>query len=153
MQNVFDGIQMELNNLAMLGEIDDAKSGWLVGEKPINIIQGKYESLGFPYTYDIIFTDNEQAHTPKVNRQSYLYNLESSTGILVGSSWITTEYILGKSFSFYVLDRDHEDEYGNFSEMAIIVEDVNQNGSVDILEDRFLVGNHHSPGNDYVYWT
>jgi len=150
--DIFEGIQLELNDLAVLGSVDEEKSGWLVGEMPIKIEQSKYESHGFPFVYDIIFTNNDTAHTPKITRESYIFNLDGSSGTVVGSSFILTEYILGRSFSFYVVDRSNPDSNGLYQPLEIIVEDVNRNGTVELLEDRFLVSNYVSPGSVHTYW-
>lgn len=151
--DIFEGIQIELNNMAILGEIDEEESGWIVGESRINIMQSKYDSHSFPYTYDIIFTDNNDAHTPKITRSSYIYNLDGETGEYVGNTYIQTIFLFGRSFSFYVVDRSHPDESGNYLPLEIVVQDLNKDGKVDMLEDRFLVGNYFSPGNGNTYWA
>ena len=149
--DIFDGVQIGLSDLALLGEIDEEKSGWVTGESLINITQSAYESHGFPNTYDIIFTDNNTEHTPKITRPSYIFNLLGSTGEVIGPSFVLTDYLLGRSFPFYVVDQTLTDSSGSFERLEIIVEDVNHNGTVDMLEDRFLVG-HTIDRIGHVYW-
>jgi len=98
--DLFDGIQIHLSDLAQLGEIDDVRSGWIVGDAAINVQQSVYESHGFPSTYDIVFSDDAGAHSSEVTRSSYIFNLEGGKGTYSGSAFIQMEILLGTSSSF-----------------------------------------------------
>jgi len=149
--DIFDGIQLKLDLPSFAGFLSDEKSGWVRGNAPITVQASLHESKGFPYTYDIIFSDNPTAHTPKITRPSYILNLIGTTGEGSGASFVETDYILGQSFPFYAVNRTLEDSSGNFEQLEIIVEDMNHNGRVEILEDRFLAGHYITLGS-HTYW-
>ena len=43
------------------------------------------------------------------------------------------------------------DSLGQYETLDVIVDDVNHNGSIEILEDRFYAGHYITKGN-YTYW-
>jgi hypothetical protein len=93
-------------------------------------VESDFEYYGFPYTYDIIFTDNDSAYVGVVPRKTGVVNLNNAEA----------DFLLEQAFSFYVINRQSVDEEGEFEKLDMIVEDLNANGRFDILEDRILVG-------------
>jgi len=137
----FDGIQLKLTELnAYLPSehtqripdngINQENTGWIVGDTPINVNVSKFEYYGFPYMYEIIFTDNDSAYVGIINRKSGVTNLDGEG----------EDFLYNQAFSFYVINRLSVDDDGEFEKCELVVEDLNQNGSYEMLEDRVLVG-------------
>jgi len=151
--DVFDGLQLKLSNLTVTGEYDAAASGWVTGSAPIAISPSTFESAGFPYTYDIVFTDDDSAYVCDINRFNYVYNLEGNTG----SSSAPFKYLTKFALPFYVVNRDVRDKNGEPERLGLLVEDLNRNGAFDIFEDRFLAGHRTERptimGTLNVYWA
>ena len=150
--DVFDGVQLKISNLTQTGEYDPAASGWLVGQAAINIQVSAFEAAGFPYTYDIVFTDDDSAYVCDINRTSYIYNLDGNTG----SQGAPFSYLTKFALPFYVINRDAVDKNGEFERMALLVEDLNRNKTFDIFEDRILVGHRTERAGllgPSIYWS
>jgi hypothetical protein len=137
----FDGIQLKLKGMngyfppehsipATNGGINTGTSGWLVGSGNMTVKESKFQYYGFPYTYDIVFTDDDSAYVGVVPRKLGVVNLDNAE----------TDLLLHQAFPFYVINRQSVDENGEFERVDLMVEDLNGNGEYDILEDRVLVG-------------
>jgi hypothetical protein len=137
----FDGIQLIMEGLngylpaqayTTIPEtgINQENTGWITGDANINTTVSNYDYYGFPYTYDIVFTDNSSAFVNRLNRTTGIRNLDGGSG----------NFIFNQSFSFYVLNQTANALTGVADTMEMVVDDINLNGTFDILEDRIIVG-------------
>ena len=110
--------------------INRENTGWVVGNAPITAKASKFEYYGFPYKYEIIFTDNDSAYTGVLNRTSGVVNLNGHGG----------DFLFNRTFRFYVINKLSVDSSGQYEKCELVVEDLNANGQYDMLEDRILVG-------------
>jgi len=139
--DTFDGIQLILDGMngylpAEPGRgdpeiiINQETTGWVVGAGPINIIPSLFEYYGFPYMYDIIFTDDDSAYVNNLDVKTGIFNTDNAEGAL----------LFDFALPFYVVNRLSIDEEGQPERCEVVVEDLNANGQFDMLEDRLLVG-------------
>lgn len=146
--DIFQGIQLRFTVPTQSGQIDPARSGWVTGQGPLLVEASLYESKGFPYTYDIVFTSSDTETVCKVNQGSYIYDLSNAT---------MKSYLLGQAFNFYVINRAAVDSAGNFERLDLIVNDLNLNKQYDIFEDVVLAGHTIKKksilGKPLVYWS
>ncbi|KAA3616465.1 MAG: hypothetical protein DWQ05_12090 [Calditrichaeota bacterium] len=130
--DVFDGIRLIIDNIVEIPTIDRDKSGWLVGNAPIRIVETSVESKRFAWDYEIVFTNNSAAYTGRSTRAT----MRNEANTRIASSSI----LLQQDFSFYVLNKSFQNAEGEYLKMDLAVEDMNGNGTFDMLEDRILVG-------------
>jgi hypothetical protein len=139
--DVFDGIQLKLSGLNgylphEVGQpmpatgISQETSGWIVGNAPITVKESRFEYYSFPFKYDIIFTDNDAAFVNRLNKKTGINNLNGGE----------SDYLFDQSFPFYVLNQTAPAATSRLDTMELVVEDLNANGTFDLLEDRVLVG-------------
>lgn len=139
--DAFDGIQLILEGmngyLPLLtydpmppAGINWENTGWIQGDASITVKESRIEYYGFPYLYEIVFTDNSTAYTNRLNKKTGINNLRGSGG----------NYLFDQTFSFYVVNKISIGEDGSPEKMEMVVEDLNENGQFDMLEDRILVG-------------
>ena len=145
--DIFNGIQLRFTMPTQIGDFNPASSGWVRGQGPLLITPSLYESHGFPFDYDIVFTSSDTATIGKVNQGSYIYGLDGQT---------MKSYLLGQKFNFYVINRATADSAGNYDRLELIVHDLNENKQFDIFEDRILAGHalykKSISGKPLVYW-
>jgi len=146
--DIFHGLQLRFTMPTDLGEIDPERTGWVTGQGPLQVEASIYESDGFPYQYDIVFTSDDSATVCKLNQGSYIYNVDGQT---------MKSYLLGQAFNFYVINRAAVDSTGQFERLDLIVHDINQNKTFDIFEDAILAGHTLTrksiSGKPLVYWS
>jgi len=139
--DIFDGLQLKLtgfngylpqepNQPMPAAGINQETSGWISGNAPITVKESQFEYYGFPYKYDIIFTGNDTVYTNRLTKKTGISDLSGGGG----------DYLFDQSFPFYVLNQTASDLFGEPDTMELVVEDLNENGRLDLLEDRFLVG-------------
>jgi hypothetical protein len=137
----FDGVQLILKGLnaympiehqSAIPEngINETNTGWLVGDAAIKVQASRFEYYGFPYTYDIVFTNDDSASFPRLDRKTAVYNLGGGESPL----------LFDQALSFYVINKQSIDSTGQFEKCELVVEDLNENGQFDLREDRILVG-------------
>jgi hypothetical protein len=95
------------------------------------------EYYGFPYEYMIVFTENDSAFVNRLNRKTGINDLNVGDVNREGGE---RTYLFDQAFSFYVTNQTALDVIGKPDTLELVVEDVNENGAFDILEDRILVG-------------
>ncbi len=140
---VFEGLRIRMRMPAAFPELDRDNTGWIVGDAPINVILAqvrdpkgdprKQNWAYFPWTYEIIWTDNPQEYTTQTNlitkiRDQYANLLKKS------------DILLDQSFNFYIINKSFVDTNGTHPKMDMVVYDVNQNQEFDLDQDYILVG-------------
>jgi hypothetical protein len=141
MTDNFDGIQLKMEGLngylpvqvyLPMPEtgINEENTGWIVGESPINVKESFSEYYAFTYMYDIVFTDNDSVFVNRLNKKTGIKNLDGGGG----------NFLFDQAFPFYVVNQTALDLTGVPDTLELIVDDLNANGSFDILEDRVLAG-------------
>ncbi|MBC8181801.1 hypothetical protein H8E88_11845 [candidate division KSB1 bacterium] len=130
---VIDGVQLKFEFPIVEAEYDSINSGWLVGDSPLRVTPSLEQSLNFPWNYEIVFTDDENATVGRTDRFKAMYN-QFEEGIK------SDEVILGHSFNFYVVNKSIPDSAGNYEKLDLMVYDVNKNEQFDLDEDYILAG-------------
>ena len=137
----FDGVQLSLRGIngylpEASGEgipengINAENTGWVIGNSEINIRTHSYEYYGFPYEYNIVFTDNDSAYVNRLNKKTGISNVPGGE----------VNYLFDKAFSFYITNQTALEITGVLDTMELVVEDVNNNGKFDMVGDKVLVG-------------
>ncbi|HOT96315.1 MAG TPA: hypothetical protein PLN61_03660 [bacterium] len=146
--DIFHGIRLHFSVPTQLGDLDAARTGWITGQGPLQVQASIYESHGFPYSFDIIFTSDDSATVCKLNQGSYIYDVNGET---------MKSYLLGQAFNFYVVNRQAVDSTGQYERLDLIVHDVNLNKRFDRFEDIILAGHtikkKSITGKPLVYWS
>ena len=131
--DVFDGIQLKINQPLETSAYDYANSGWVKGNGIMRVSPTKREAKYMPWDYEIIFSNDPSAYksvtTSKLNIRD-----ESDNKI------ITNQLLLDQSFGFFVKNSTIINLDGDNEIMDLVVHDVNLNGQYDQYEDRILVG-------------
>ena len=131
--DVFEGIQLEIDQTAIEPAYDYANSGWVQGSGPIRVLPTSRESKFMPWDYEIIFTNTSDRYTSLVGSKSNIRN-EFDERIP------TTEILLKQNFSFYVQNTMFAKFDGSYEIMDMVVHDVDKNGQFDLAKDKILVG-------------
>jgi hypothetical protein len=137
----FDGIQLEMQGLngylpvqshLRMPEtgINEENTGWIEGESKITVRESYYEYYAFPYMYDIVFTDNPNAFVNRLNKKTGIRDLDNGEG----------NYLFDQAFPFYVVNQTAATLNGIPDTLELVVNDLNSNGTFDILEDQILAG-------------
>ena len=134
--DVFDGLRFKMNFPRLNAEFDITKTGWRVGTSPMTLNIGYYAEKFLPWQYEIIFTDANDLYESKLTNSMKVDSAASQNGGTINRDNI----LLGKSFPFYVVNKDFADTNGNPIVIDIVVHDQNENGVFDILEDELIVG-------------
>lgn len=152
----FDGLIFRFQVPTMFPVFDPDASGWVTGNQPdVNIIEfsdipGRREANPaferyFPFEYDIVFTDDDSAmvgRTPPATVKNELNETVPNFRLLYN-----------QPFSFYVKNLELVDTTGYNDVLDMVVEDVNENGEFDWLEDRVIVGYDASQTFRRGRWT
>ncbi len=131
--DIFNGIQLNIDFPYITGQFDPSGSGWLKGEALMNITPSQTESKYFPWSYDIIFTDNPEAYRTRIN---LAVNITGTEGQVLEKE----DILLDQVFPFYVENKVFTDSGGACELMDMVVYDYNQNGVFDRDSDCVLVG-------------
>ena len=131
--DVFEGIQLSIDQPFTEPSYDYANSGWVQGNGIMRIFPTPRESKYMPWDYDIIFTSDPDRYTTVVTSK---LNIRDETDNRIA----TNQILIGQSFSFYVRNNTIQNEDGSFEIMDMVVDDLNKNGQFDKFEDRIIVG-------------
>ena len=149
--DIFDGIQVVFS-LPLpedgLAYVDSLNTGWFAGGNGfMNITIYEDNIKNFPYSFDIIFTGENESYTSITSRKGRV-----SFG--TGKSIRTGDYLLGESFNFYVEDKTHKDANGENLKLDLIAIDMNGNNQFDLMEDEIYAAyvDYDSVRNAYS-WT
>ena len=146
LSDVFEGLQLSINQKKIMPVLDSAKTGWIGDQSgDLNITMTTRESSLVPWDCEIIFTSGE----------SYTSRVESPLGIydeLDNRLWFPNRIILGQSFNFYVVNKTILDNEGNYTLMDMVVQDYagptwSYDGEFNMSNDRILVGDVDSLNN------
>ncbi len=138
---VFQGMRITLRLPSAFPTPDAKNSGWIVGNAPIRIALAQVRDSDprkknwcyFPWTYEIIWTDNPQEYT---TRSQLVTKVRDQFANLLKKS----DILLDQSFNFYVINKSFTDSNGVHPKMDLIVYDVNHNQQFDPDQDYVLVG-------------
>ncbi|MBN2356885.1 hypothetical protein JXO59_12285, partial [candidate division KSB1 bacterium] len=138
--DIFDGLTVQIFNVPQVAYYDFENSGWLQGNAPMRVTTTQIETQNFPWDFDIIFTGQADAYKGRVTAKT----MKNENNQRIDRSKILVE----QSFSFYVINKSFPDSAGNYEVLDMVVQDMNNNATFDILQDRILVG----PVTDKGWW-
>lgn len=146
--DVFDGLRLLVTMPHEMATLDPSRTNWINGEANININfrkkQTEYQTTPFypyPWDYDIVFTDNDSVYVGQTSPR-FVFDEQ-------GTRLRSNQLLLGQKFNFYIENVSFLNEANEYHKMEMIVHDVNDNDTLDILEDRILVGPINDEG-DYA---
>ncbi len=141
--SIFDGVQFgfTLNVPKPILAVD--KSGWIVGDSPMQVIPSTRASTFFPWEYEIVFTGNDNETTTQINYTRYLKGVEEED--------ISKKVVIDQSFNFYVVNKSFTDENGEHPKCDIMLQDENGDGVFTRDTDLLLVG-HPVSDDEKIRW-
>ena len=131
--DVFDGVQLTIDQPFTEASYDYANSGWVQGNGIMRILPTPRESKFMPWDYDIIFTSDPSRYTTVATSK---LNIRDETDTRIA----TNQILLGQNFNFYVKNNTIQKSDGTFEIMDMVVDDLNKNGQYDRYEDRIIIG-------------
>ena len=131
--DIFDGLQLEINPSEVeTPSFSYERSGWVTGAGNIRVTPTVSEGLQLSWKYNITFTDNDSAYVGIARSGT----IRDENGISIGTNKITEPAV-----NFYVQNTSFIDtSTGQYPIMDVVVQDVNNNDSIDIEVDRFFIG-------------
>ena len=142
---VFDGVQFQIVDYLQLAQVNNTKLGWISGKSPINIKVNGAESQFFPWEYNIIFTDDNNAYSTKTSSTK---KVNDGDNLPIGPA----NLLLNQNFNFYIINKSLPLENGEFEKLDMVINDKNSNGQFDYDEDEVIVGYAVESGNQ-IYWA
>jgi len=130
--DVFDGIQVRIDPAVETADYNYSESGWLVGNGLMRITPSISEGPKMPWKYQIVFTDNDSAYVGIASTGT----VRDENGSSIGS-----DKIANPAINFYVQNMFFVDSIsGQYELMDVIAQDMNNNDTFDLFEDRIFVG-------------
>ena len=131
--DIFDGLQLEINPSEVeTPSFSYERSGWVTGAGNMRVTPTVSEGLQLSWKYNITFTDNDSAYVGIARSGT----IRDENGISIGTNKITEPAV-----NFYVQNTSFIDtSTGQYPIMDVVVQDVNNNDSIDIEVDRFFIG-------------
>lgn len=130
--DVFDGIQVVIDPAVETADYNYSESGWLVGNGIMRITPSISEGPKMPWKYQIVFTDNDSAYVGIASTGTVRDENGSSIGY---------DKIANPAINFYVQNMFFVDSIsGQYELMDVIAQDMNNNDTFDLFEDRIFVG-------------
>jgi hypothetical protein len=130
--DVFDGIQLIIDPEVETADYNYSESGWLVGNGIMRMTPSISEGPKMPWKYQIVFTDNDSAYVGIASTGT----VRDENGSSIGS-----DKIANPAINFYVQNMFFVDSTsGQYELMDVIAQDMNNNDTLDIFEDRIFVG-------------
>ena len=130
--DVFDGIQVIIDPAVETADYNYSESGWLVGNGIMRITPSISEGPKMPWKYQIVFTDNDSAYVGIASTGT----VRDENGSSIGS-----DKIANPAINFYVQNMFFVDSIsGQYELMDVIAQDMNNNDTFDLFEDRIFVG-------------
>ena len=130
--DVFDGIQVIIDPAVETADYNYSESGWLVGNGLMRITPSISEGPKMPWKYQIVFTDNDSAYVGIASTGT----VRDENGSSIGS-----DKIANPAINFYVQNMFFVDSIsGQYELMDVIAQDMNNNDTFDLFEDRIFVG-------------
>jgi len=133
--DVFDGVQIVINQDGAIASYDNLNSGWRIGGggTVMHVNPSIKESSYLPWDYDIVFTGEDSAF---VGMQTNKAGVRDENGDVISRNSLLTK----QAFDFYVVNTTFQDSAGNFELMDMIVYDINGNDIFDKYIDKIIVG-------------
>ena len=130
--DVFDGIQVVIDPIVETAGYNYSESGWLVGNGIMRITPSISEGPKMPWKYQIVFTDNDSAYVGIASTGT----VRDENGSSIGS-----DKIANPAINFYVQNMFFVDSIsGQYELMDVIAQDMNNNDTFDLFEDRIFIG-------------
>jgi len=137
--DIFDGIQLRLDNLIKQAYWDSLNTGWVQGTGWMNFDINRGKMLTYPWKYDIVFTDQSTPYTTRYDG-SWVYGIDNSR--------VQSEFFTDLSFPFYVENKLFIDpETGEFSRLDIVGVDANDDQAFDLYQDEMVAGYYYVLNN------
>jgi len=127
--DVFAGMQFTIQQDVETATYDYGNSGWITGSGYLNVIPSVYDGPSIPWDYKIIFTGEDSAYIGVITNKSGVRDE-------LGNSISRNDLIVSPALDFYVVN----ESFGDNEVMDVIVQDMNNNDTFDLFEDRILVG-------------
>jgi hypothetical protein len=129
--DVFAGLQYQVSDYVETPEYSYQNSGWINGSGIMRVTPSLSEGIKMPWTYRIVFTDNDSEYTGIATSGT----VRDENGSSIGTSKITNQAV-----NFYVQNTSFVNESGGYDLMDVIIHDVNDNDVFDLYEDRIFIG-------------
>ena len=129
--DVFAGLQYQVSDYVEIPEYSYENSGWINGSGIMRVTPSMSEGIKMPWTYRIVFTDNDNEYVGIATSGT----VRDENGSSIGSSKINNQAV-----NFYIQNTSFVNESGSYDLMDIVIHDVNDNDVFDLYEDRIFVG-------------
>ena len=130
--DIFDGMQVEIDPGVETPKYNYQASGWITGDGIMRITPSIAEGPKMPWKYNIVFTDDDSAYVGIARTGT----VRDENGSSIGSDKITQPAI-----NFFVQNTSFIDtSTDQYEIMDVIAQDMNDNDTLDLFEDRIFVG-------------
>ena len=131
--DIFDGMQVEIDPGVETPKYNYQASGWITGDGIMRITPSIAEGPKMPWKYNIVFTDDDSAYVG-VARTGTVRDEN-------GSSISSSDKITQPAINFFIQNTSFIDtSTGQYELMDVIAQDMNDNDTLDLFEDRIFVG-------------
>ena len=129
--DVFDGLQIKINDYIEIPEFSYSLSGWVNGNGIMRVTPSESEGLKMAWKYQVVFTDDDSAYVGIATSGTVRDELGQSIG---------TQKISNPALSFYVQNTSFIDSAGNYELMDAVIYDVDDNDTFNIFIDKVFIG-------------
>jgi len=129
--DVFDGLQVKINDYLEIPEFSYSQSGWVNGNGIMRVTPSESEGLKMAWKYQVVFTDDDSAYVGIATSGT----VRDELGQSIGSQKITNP-----ALSFYVQNTSFIDSAGNYELMDAVIYDVDDNDTFNIFIDKVFIG-------------
>ena len=129
--DVFDGLQIKINDYLEIPEFSYGQSGWVNGNGIMRVTPSESEGLKMAWEYQVVFTDDDSAYVGIATSGT----VRDELGQSIGSQKITNP-----ALSFYVQNTSFIDSAGNYEIMDAVIYDVDDNDTFNIFIDKVFIG-------------
>ena len=116
--DVFAGLQYQVSDYVEIPEYSYENSGWINGSGIMRVTPSMSEGIKMPWTYRIVFTDNDNEYVGVATSGT----VRDENGSSIGSSKINNQAV-----NFYIQNTSFVNESGGYDLMDIVIHDVNDN--------------------------
>lgn len=143
---VFDGLQISFDPVYDSVRVDLANSGWLVGDKSVEIEVNDQMKQYFPWEYDFVFFGTEKKYKSKTTGRFGITDVN-------GSPLTVQDLIFGESVELTCINRSFTDSTGANDTLDVIAWDVNDDGVYNMADDMLIVGTYVKQSATSYRWT
>ena len=129
--DVFDGLQIEIDDYLEIPEYRYGNSGWVNGNGIMRVTPSEAEGMKMAWKYQVVFTDDDSAYVGIATSGT----VRDELGQSIGSQKITNP-----ALSFYVQNTSFVDSAGQYELMDMIIYDLDDNDTFNIFIDKVFVG-------------